>query len=236
MKNPETGHVKNVANFSDLISKVQDLGTVYNPANASLKLDALTAVQKIGQEAIDKVSNSFSDYKAAINKRNLTFEPLSKLSTSIVYMLDLLNAPKQSVKNAKTIARKIKGERAKKINPENLDKKHISASQMSFDNRVANFKLLIDLLQNIPEYKPNEKDLQIDSLIALHKIMVEKNLEVINARTSLGSLRDARNKILYSPTTGMYDIALASKKYVRVLFGTESKEYKRVRKIIFKKQ
>ena len=106
---------------------------------------------------------------------------------------------------------------------------------MSFDNRVANFKMLIDLLQSIPEYKPNEKDLQITSLIALHKIMLEENLEVINASTTLGSLRDIRDEILYSQTTGLYDIALASKKYVRVLFGTESRQYKRVRKIMFKK-
>ncbi|HAZ01680.1 MAG TPA: hypothetical protein DCY97_05810, partial [Marinilabiliales bacterium] len=40
----------------------------------------------------------------------------------------------------------------------------ISASQMSFTNRIANFDKLIELLKSIREYTPNESDLTVTAL------------------------------------------------------------------------
>ena len=40
----ETGHLKNVANFDELISFAMGYGETYNPSKAALKLDALKAL------------------------------------------------------------------------------------------------------------------------------------------------------------------------------------------------
>jgi len=39
----ETGHAKNIANFSTLISFVQGYGAAYDPSNAAIELTALQA-------------------------------------------------------------------------------------------------------------------------------------------------------------------------------------------------
>lgn len=60
-----------------------------------------------------------------------------------------------------------------------------------------------------------------------------KNTAVITATTDLSNGRIARNKVLYLPKTGLYDIAQEVKKYVKSVFGATSPEYKQVSGIKF---
>ena len=233
MRSFEIGHAKNVATFSELISFVTAYGEVYNPAKASLELTALKVMLKNGQKAIKEVNSNKAEHKAALSDRNKLFSPLSKLTTRVVNTLSVSDAPPDLIENAKTIARKLKGERAVKINPNNTETKHSSTSQMSFDNRVVNFEALVLLLQSIPEYSPNEKDLQVTTLVAMHKSMVDANNAVILANTNLSNARITRNNVLYAPKTGMHATALDVKKYVKILFGTVSPKYKQISKLSF---
>ena len=41
----ETGHNKNVANYSSAIQLLEEMGGLYNPSNANLKLTALDPVK-----------------------------------------------------------------------------------------------------------------------------------------------------------------------------------------------
>ncbi len=236
MKTTEIGHAKITANFNQLISFATKHKAVYNPPNEKLQIAELIALHKQGQEAISKVAECTSKHKVEVSNRNKTFEPLGKLVTQIVNTLIIADAPEGTIKIAKSNARKLKGMRAKKINPNDTEKKHISVSQMSFDLRVANFKALIQLLEMVPEYKPNETYLQIPALTELHKQMIACNANVVNALSALGSARDQRNKLLYNPKEGMCHVALNIKKYVRLIFSTNSPEYKQIQKIYFKKR
>lgn len=51
---------------------------------------------------------------------------------------------------------------------------------------------------------------------------------------ALDSARDARNAELYTPNTGLVDVALSAKTYVKALFGVNSTEYKRIASIEFR--
>ena len=113
------------------------------------------------------------------------------------------------------------------------DDKQISVSQQSYDSIMESFKKLIDLVSSEPTYKPNEVDLQIATLTTQAADLAAKNTDVVNATTTLSNGRIARNKTLYTPKTGLYDVAQEVKKYVKSVFGATSPEYKQVSKIKF---
>ena len=104
---------------------------------------------------------------------------------------------------------------------------------MSFDNRIENFDRFIMLLSSIPLYNPNEAELKVETLKALHNQLKEKNTEVILPIVQLSNSRIARNKILYSENTGLVDVALDSKTYIKSIFGATSPQYKQISKLRF---
>lgn len=241
----ETGHAKNVANFEDLISFCTGYGTAYNPSNASIKLTALNAVFTSSKNALAATNNLVPAWKNAVNTREISFTPLSKLITRVVNSLDSSTVSKQSVDDAKTIARKIQGKRASaKTTPVAIDPnttteetpQSISASQMSYDNRIDNLDKLLQLLVSLPAYAPNENDLKVTTLTTLLADMRTKNTAVINALTPLSNARISRNTTLYAPTTGLVDLAGEVKKYVKSVYGATSPQYKQVSGLKFTKR
>ena len=47
------------------------------------------------------------------------------------------------------------------------------------------------------------------------------------------TLRISRNNLLYKENTGLYDVALDVKNYIKSVFGATSPQYKQVSKIKF---
>lgn len=241
----ETGHAKNVANFEDLISFCTGYGTAYNPSKASIKLTALNTQFTSAKNSLTTINTLLPPSTNAINGRDIVFKPLSKLITRIVNAVDSSNVPKQVVADVKTIARKIQGKRGSdKLpiivddpnTPEDESQKSISASQMSFDNRIENMDKLIQLLSAQAGYTPNETDLKVTTLTTLLADMRTKNTGAINALTPLSNARIARNTILYATGTGLVDIAGEVKKYVKSVFGGTSPQYKQVSGLKFTKR
>lgn len=186
-----------------------------------------------------------------MNARDIAFAPLSKLVTRIFASLDATDASKQVVKDAKTVCRKLQGKRAEKIilppppitpaasailpTPLPVPPGNISASQMSFDSRIENFGKLITLLTSEPLYVPNETDVKLVTLNTLLATLKATNTAVINTTTPASNARISRNKTLYLPVTGLYDIQLEVKKYVKSVFGARSPEFKQISGIKFTK-
>lgn len=230
----ETGHAKNVANFEDMISFVTGYGATYNPSKTAIKLPALNALLLSAKGSLVTLNTATTPYQNATNTREIVFAPLKKLVTRVINALDATDASAQVVADAKTLARKIQGKRATPIK-EGTDEKSISASQTSFDSKIENFSKLIILLQGEPLYKPNEFDLKTAYLSELWQNMVNKNKAVIDTTTPLSNARINRNKVLYAPSTGVYDIQNEVKKYVKSVYGSTSPEYKQISKIKFTK-
>ena len=240
----ETGHAKNVANFEDLISFCTGYGATYNPSKNAIKLAQLNALLTSAKSSLNIVNTSLNPFNNAVNAREIAFAPLSKLVTRVINALDATDATPQVVKDSKTIARKLQGRRAtvkiatitdNPLTSENEAQKSISASQMSFDSRIENLSKLIILLTNEPLYAPNENDLKVVALNTLLNQLKITNTAVINVTTPISNARLNRNKILYLATTGLYDIQLEVKKYVKSLYGATSSEYKQISGIKFTK-
>ena len=238
----ETGHAKNVTNLESLITSIIALETSYNPSRDSIKLPALQALLTASKESLNAVNIAQATYSNAVAARKVAFEPFSKLITRVMNSLKASGVSTQVVQSARTIVRKLQGRRAsakiteeekKALEAEGKEVNQISASQMSFDNRIENFDRLIMLLSSIPLYNPNEAELKVEALKALHNQLKEKNTEVILPIVQLSNSRMNRNKILYNENTGLVDVALDSKTYIKSIFGATSPQYKQISKLRF---
>lgn len=241
----ETGHAKNVANFQDLISFCNGYGASYNPNKASITLAALGTKQTEAITALAAVNTNIPPSTNAINQREILFNPLNKLITRVLNAVAASDVSKQVIDDVKTIARKLQGKRATPKIPTIIDdpttaadesQKSISASQMSFDQRIQNMDKLIQLLTSLPGYKPNEPELSIAALTTLFNNMIAANTAAINAYTPLSNARIERNKILYNEITGLVTVAANVKTYIKSLFGATSPQYKQVSKLKFKNE
>lgn len=239
----ETGHAKNVANLDDLISFVTGYGTAYNPSKPTLKLTALQTLSTNAKNTLNAVNAALPAYSNAVAAREVAFEPLSKLSTRLMNALIATDTTDQVDESAKTLVRKIQGARAtaKKtdeekaaLKAEGKETKEISSSQMSYDSRLDNFDKLIKLLTSVILYAPNEAELKVTALTTLYNDLKAKNAAVVAATTPLSNARISRNDILYKPNTGLVDIALDTKTYIKSLFGATSPQYKQISKLEFK--
>jgi hypothetical protein len=238
----ETGHAKNVTNLESLITSATALGTSYNPSKDSIKLPALQTLHSNSKETLSAVNTAESVYSNAVDARELEFEPMGKLITRVNNALKASDSTTQTDESAKTIIRKLQGKRAsakltdeeiKALQAEGKEVTQISVSQMGYDSRLENFDKLISLLSTVPQYNPNEEELKIDSLKALHAKLKTKNTDVITASIQLDNARNNRNEILYKPLTGLVDLASDSKMYIKSVFGASSPQFKQVSKLTF---
>ena len=102
----------------------------------------------------------------------------------------------------------------------------VSSSQQSFDARLDTFDKQIKLLASIPSYTPNEVELQIATLQALHADLQQKNAMIITQTIPVNSARIARNEVLYNTETGLVALAQDVKNYAKSVFGVSSANYK----------
>jgi hypothetical protein len=239
----ETGHAKNVANFDDLISFVTAYGATYNPSKATIKLTALQTLSTNAKNAISAVNATMPALSNAVAAREVAFEPLNKLITRVSNAIKATDTTEQVDENVKTLVRKIQGTRAKPKATEEEKAaaaaegkviKDISSSQMSFDSRLDHFDKLIKLLTSLTLYAPNEAELKVTALTALYTDLKTKNSAVVNATAPLSNARITRNDILYKANTGLVDIAIDTKTYIKSVFGASSPQYKQVSGLEFK--
>lgn len=250
----EVGHAKNVANFESLISYCAGYGAAYNPSFATIKLVNLNTIKTNALSAIAAVSSAYTAFKNATNNREIVFLPIKKMSTRVVNALIASGVPEQTVKDARTINRKLQGVRAK-VKPKKESKtvltassptgpittmpidddKSISVSQQSYDSIIEYFGKLIDLVSSVTAYNPNEADLKVSGLNTLLTSLKTVNTAVINATTTVSNSRINRNDVLYKAVSGLVDAAIEVKSYVRSVYGTTSSQFKQVSKLQFKR-
>ena len=240
----ETGHPINVANFETIITDVTSYGATYNPSKASLKVTALNTLLASAKSAVNAVSAAEPAHKLATDARDAAFKPLSPLVTKVINALKATDTTAQVDESAQTLVRKLQGRRATPKQTEEAKKAaeaagkpivEISSSQMSFDSRIDNFDKLIKLLTSVTLYAPNEADLKVTALTAVLTDLKAKNLAVTTTEVPLNNARITRNDVLYKANTGLVDIALDVKTYIKSVFGASSPQYKKISKIKFTK-
>lgn len=231
----EVGHAKNVANFSDLIAYCTAYGATYNPSQAPLQLASLNTLHTSAQNQISNVTTAKNAFDTATGNRQVTFQPLRSLATRIFNFVAVTDANPQTIADAKAINNKLQGKRATNATPPNAGGTEISVSRQSYDMLTENFAALIDMVNSIPSYTPNETELTIPSLTAFHANLQTENNNVLHAEVAYSNARIARDTVLYDEATGLVNTASDVKKYVKAIYGATSPQYKQISGIKFTK-
>jgi hypothetical protein len=234
----ETGHARNIANLHILISFIESYGPNYNPSKDALKLEQLMELKTLSNEMLEEVIQKNTNYNNIVNDRIITFHRLNEFSTRLINALETTDAPKEKIKNAKVFIRKMRGQRAGKIETavdENTPAPvNISISQRSYNQQIQHFSALISILESESSYMPNESDLKLTALATKKESLTASNNAVPIAHAGVTRSRNNRDKTLYTQNTGLVDIALEVKKYVKAVFGASSIEYKNIQGIGFR--
>lgn len=228
----EKGHAKNVANFKTVIVFTTGYGTPYNPSNPALAIPELEAKWEAAKLKLKGVKDTKEPFDSITGERQILFAPLKPLATKVINSLIAQQAPSTVIKDARTIVRKLSGKRTKELTEE-TEKLKISVSQQSYDRLVDNFQELIVLADTEPKYNPNEDDLKITALQTYQTKLDEKNTDVKTAYVPYNNAMIARDVELYADNTGLVDIALDVKNYVKSVFGANSPQYRQISAIVF---
>jgi hypothetical protein len=235
----ETGHARNIENFETLISFVTAWGSTYDPANANIALTNLTAKLAAAKTTMADVGAALSTSKLAINDREDLFGDLRKLATRVINSFEACGATPSDVADARTINRKLAGARKTPAvqddpaTPEDESAASHSASQQSYTQLVEHLDALITLVTDSGVYTPNEAELDVLQLTNYSTALKTANTAVINTYAPLSNARIARDSTLYDPTSGLVDLALLVKKYVKSIYGADAPEYKQVADLPF---
>lgn len=242
----ETGHAKNVDSLTLMNSKISTFGSKYNPSNTAISLAELQKLETVSRKAVNDVVLADASLGHATAARDLVFAKVQPTATSVLNMLRASTSLESIDIKAAAVVRKIRGSRAKSIKEEPpvptkvaegvavAEKpKKISVSQQSFDRQVDNFDELSTLVGTVPEYKPNEDSLKIEALKAFATELRAKNDACKASVSVLEAARIERNRVLYAPDTGLVDVVLAAKSYVKAIYGAASPEYKMIASIAF---
>ena len=236
----EVGHAKNIANLNLLNTNIIAVGAIYNPSNPKLLLTNLQSIYTNSFSQQESVNNLVAPYSIAVDERETIFKPLNRELTKLrkAYKATEGVTPVQ-LEDFMTIVRKLKGVRKTTIttstNPDEAQTNY-STSQMSYDQRTNNMDLLIALLQNTPNFNPNETEYQIATYQTKKAQMLVKTQAVADAFVPLNNARSLRNTTLYNSEDNLVDIANKAKDYLYTILDASSAQYKAIAKIKFKKR
>ncbi|MCC6938769.1 MAG: hypothetical protein IT226_11155 [Flavobacteriales bacterium] len=233
--NTETGHAVNISNFKLLIDQCDAFGVPYNPSNASLTIVNMTAQWTTADGAHQALTAAVQAAKAPINDRQILFEPTEKLVTRTLNYFNSTTASDQIKADAKGLADRYRGHGVgvAKLPDGTPDPADVSTSHQSFVQKADTFKQLVDLYGGDAAYAPNEADLKLVALTALATAMKSANDHIGTIIGPVNTLRVTRNKTLYDKDTGMVDVALDCKNYVKGVYGATAAETRLVTGIPF---
>lgn len=236
----EVGHAKNIANLNLLNTNIIAVGAIYNPSNPKLLLTNLQNVYTSAFKQQQNVNNLVAPYSVAVDEREIIFKPLNRELTKLRKAYKATEGVTQvQLEDFMTIIRKLKGVRktatTPSTNPDDEQANH-STSQMSYDQRTNNMDLLISLLQNTPNFNPNETEYQIATYQNKKDQMLLKTQAVADTFVPLNNARSLRNDIVYNSEDNLVDLANRAKDYLFTILDGSSAQYKAIAKIKFKKR
>lgn len=235
----EVGHAKNIASLNLLNTNIMALGVAYNPTNPKLLLTNLQS--NYSQALLEQLSvNSLlAPYSFAVNDRETIFQPLNKQLAKLRKAYKATEGVTQKeLDNFMTISRRLTGAKKTKTAATGTDKEETShsTSQMSYDQRTNNMDLLISLLQNTPNYNPNETEFTIEFLQNQKAQMLQKTQAVANAYVPLNKARSVRNNTLYLAKDNLVELGNKAKDYLFTILDANTAEYKAIARIKFKRR
>ena len=230
----KTGNVKHVAAFGKLVGICNDLGASYNPSKAALTPTALATLLEQAQQNLEAVNIARANLVLAINARQESYAGVYKLASRVVRAVASTESSRENIRDARLLRQQLMSKHAaKKIAASGEPSKILvsnSSSRLEYDGQADTFSRIINLMQGMTSYAPNEPDLKLVALKAVLSDLKMKSLTVANAANTLVNARISRNKVLLGKE-GMYETGTAVKEYIRSVFGVHSEPAKELGKL-----
>jgi hypothetical protein len=239
-------HIKNTAAFEKLLGYCTGYGGAYNPGSPNLSIQFMTTKLREAQKALEDAKIARSNLNNESNHREIAFDAIPKLASSILFTLASSGASEQSVNDARVYLRQIAGRRMKDRKPVGsamAAPSEVPAETIAKDTRVPqtdyvskadHFAKLVQLVSAEPGYQPNETFLRMNGLNDTLSKLQKLNTTVAQAQVDWSNKKIARNKLLYEDGS-LLETARLVKKYVRGAFGLQSAEYQQISKLDFTK-
>jgi phosphotransferase system HPr-like phosphotransfer protein len=219
-----------IANFLIIITRCGEFGPKYNPGNDLITILKMTTQHGATESLQNDYVSSLEATRALMTIRDDKFNEMKLLATRSINIFESTEASKSAIKKARGYIKKIGGnhKKIKKLDNGLPDPKSVSQSQRGFVNLVSHFKKLIEVYSADGHYVTNEDIMKLTSLTTMAANLIQANDDVDESNAVTITKRLARNYALYVEKTGVIDISLACKKYVRGLFGPKSPEAKSI--------
>lgn len=231
----ETGHSKNIANFSTAIQVLVEMGGIYNPTNTNILIPNLNTVKAGLGNVITFLNNKKPIYKNAVADREILIAELPARLTMSLNFAKSTNISKTDKENLASQVKKMRGDRKTAIvNPDTAGTDTISTSQMSYDSRIANFDTYISQLSSHSEYIPNETVITISNFQDYHQKLISSSSVVNSSANELITGRKNRNDLLYNNQTNVLQLVRDIKAYLKSLGTAGEPYYKAITKLQFK--
>jgi hypothetical protein len=235
---------QNVTNVSSLITRIGLFPNGYNPSRNEFTIPFLVQL-KIGGEAVIASANAAKNVlQKMIALRISEFTGFGSLITRSVGALRISGALPKVIEQGEAIVREIRGERASNKHTEEEiaaakekgeDLKNNTQHNADFDSKVKNLGNYVTFLRTVDEYRPNEPDLTVDALAAKYQSLKTANDNCSTAESTEKAVRLVRDNYMNDENTGLVDIALGVKSYVKSAYGATSAQYKSISDLLFVK-
>lgn len=242
MNSSKRSNQQNVDNLEVLTEKVITFIPAYDPSEARLSIQNQREIKASGDAVLEKVAIAETVCDNAITARNIAFDALDPFVTRLINGLRISDVPAQTVEQGESLVREFRNQRATPIEPpsktdEGSDEEESSRNNKlrnsSFNTKIENYRNIVLLLSSLLAYKPNEKDLRIDALKVRLTDLKHVNSVAVAAEAAAEAARQLRDIILYADKTGLFDVAMDSKLYVKSAYGATSTQYKSISGILF---
>lgn len=179
----EVGHAKNVANLQKLIQQIS-VYSLYNPPVPELTIDSLQNLYTTANAKLTEVEEKRNANKNAIALRQDAFKNLKTNCTRITNRLEILGLSQGTLNQAKSLNRTIQGAKKKPAAAPEEGKeapKTISTSRQSYTQQAESFGILVQLLETIPSFTPDEEELKLANLNTYKQSLVNTTQAVDQA-------------------------------------------------------
>lgn len=226
----ETGHWVNISNFGVLIERLEEFGVAYDPENEDISIANLRSKLSVAEALHREYIVAHEKTKIPINERELLFGRICKIAVRALNVYVASNATKASIADVRGFVNKLTGRyvRVKRLEDGSRDPKHVSNSRQGYVQKAEHFHMLVELLRNDVHYAPKEVHLQIGGLEGLLGEANDANDCIGGLEAKVAKKRLERDHALYDLGTGLCDLALACKSYVRGVYGPGSPEARSV--------
>jgi hypothetical protein len=232
MKNRNT---TKVAALDKVLGMCNALGSNYNPSEASLQPTALKALLELAQEKQEAVTVTHSAYAMAINARADSFKGLSTLAAQITRLVNVSKPKLSDREEVRQLKRRFYRAKKKKSTDARsaattegeVPKATRTSSKLDRRAKLEMFKQLIEILERIPGYNPNEMEFKVAGLRS-KQAELQSSLDAVTA-TSIAYQEAliARDELMHNPD-GVIETTKLAKDYIRGKFGFSSIRTKKV--------